>query len=124
WTYDEVCHAADSAGAGLLDMGLAPGDRVILATRDRPEFVITFWGAIKAGLVPVPVPDGLSAEDVRFIASDSEARAIVCDPTSAPTVVRAVDGIPCLLAGGSATAGTRAWSEVCDTGANLAAAST
>src|SRR5438874_1029040 len=54
WTYDEVCHAADSAGAGLLDMSLAPGDRVILATRDRPEFVITFWGAIKAGLVPVP----------------------------------------------------------------------
>src|ERR1044071_8863851 len=64
WSYDEVSSAADGAGAGLLELGLERGDRIILATRDRPEFVMTFWGAMKAGLVPVPVPDGLSEEDL------------------------------------------------------------
>ena len=114
WSYAEVASAADGAGSGLLDLGLARGDRVILATRDRPEFVITFWGAMKAGLVPVPVPEGVSASDLRFIQSDSEARVIVCDPASARTVAEALqEGVTGLMAGGGARAPLRAWSEVC-----------
>ena len=115
WSYQEVCEAADAAGAALLDLGLAAGDRVVLSTRDRPEFVITFWGAMKAGLVPVPVAEGLSASDINFILTDSEARVAVCDPASAPAVMPAVEGLDviCLMAGGPAADGARSWSDVC-----------
>ncbi len=82
WSYEEVAHASDAAGAGLLNLGLEQGDRVVMATRDRPEFIATFWGAIKAGLVPVPVAPMLSASDLHFILTDSEARAMVCDASS------------------------------------------
>jgi benzoate-CoA ligase family protein len=115
WSYDEVAHTADGAGAGLLGLGLEPGDRVIVATRDRPEFVSTFWGAIKAGLVPVPVAPMFSASDLNFIVTDSEARALVCDASSAKAARAAVEGTPvvCLLAAENAIEGTMSWSEVC-----------
>lgn len=81
-SYEEVGAAADAVGAGLLDAGLARGDRVVIALRDRPEFVAVFWGAIKAGLVPVPVAQGLSASDAHFILTDSDAAAIFADASS------------------------------------------
>lgn len=126
WSYEEVSAAADAAGAGLLGLGLMFGDRVILATRDRPEFVITFWGAIKAGLVPVPVAQGLSTSDLDFMLTDSEARAIVCDMASLGSVLPASErtGATCLMVDGVAREGTRSWSEVCGVSAPLAPAPT
>lgn len=115
WSYQEVADAANRAGAGLLGLGLAPGDRVILALRDRPEFVIAFWGAMKAGLVPVPVAQGLSVSDIHFILTDSQARVVVCDPPSASSVLPAAEGsgVRCLFAGGPPRDGTTSWADVC-----------
>jgi benzoate-CoA ligase family protein len=136
WSYDEVAAAADAAAAGLLDLGIGPGDRVLLALRDRPEFVITFWGTIKAGIVPVPVAQGLSGSEIHFLLGDSEARAAVCDPSSAASVVEAArqTGTETLMVGkahvGSARpdantgGGMRSWHEVCGRPAALEPAPT
>jgi benzoate-CoA ligase family protein len=121
-----VASAADAAGAGLLGLGLERGDRVIIATRDRPEFVATFWGAIKAGLVPVPVAPMFPAADLHFILTDSEARVLVCDATSGAAARRAVEGtsVVCLLAEVEPADGTTPWAEVCAGSATLEAAPT
>lgn len=126
YSYQEVMAGADSAGAGLLGLGLEPGDRVILATRDRPEFVLTFWGAMKAGLIPVPIAQGLSSSDVQFVLTDSEARAVVCDPSSAAAVLAAAEmtGVTCLMAAGPSDGASRSWDEVCGKSASLTAADT
>ncbi len=126
WSYQEVAEAADAAGAGLMGIGMERGDRVILATRDRPEFFSTFWGAIKAGLVPVPVAPMLSTSDLHFILTDSEARALVCDGSSVVAARPAAEGTSavCLLAEEDRIEGTRAWAEVCGTPAALQPAST
>ena len=126
WSYQEVGEAADAAGAGLLGLGLGPGDRVILAMRDRPEFVVTFWGAIKSGLVPVPIAPTLPASDLHFIVTDSEARAFVCDSSSAAAARQAVDGTSALalLAEDERVEGMLAWSEVCGGSARLEPAGT
>jgi benzoate-CoA ligase len=126
WTYGDVIEAADAAGAGLLGLGLEPGDRLILVTRDRPEFVITFWGAIRAGLVPVPVGPMLSASDLNFILTDSEARVVVCDSSSVSAARAAAEGTSavCLFADEAPAEGTRPWAEVCGGGGALEAAAT
>lgn len=113
WSYHEVCAAADSAGAGLLDLGLEPGDRVVLAMRDRPELVAAFWGAIKAGLVPVPVAGGLSPADLRFLLADSEAGALACDASSGRAAVPATEGggVALVFAGEDPPRGALAWTE-------------
>ncbi len=126
WSYAEVAAAADAAGAGLVGLGLERGDRVVIATRDRLEFVATFWGAVKAGLVPVPVAPMFSASDLHFILTDSEARALVCDATSVSAARRAVEGtsVACLLAEPEPMDETISWSEACGRPATLEPAPT
>jgi benzoate-CoA ligase family protein len=126
WTYREVGEAADAAGAGLLDLGFTPGDRVILALNDSPELVVTFWGAMKAGLVPIPVAGGLSTADLHFIFMDSAARAVVCDAGSAGAVLPAASraGIHALFAGDPVPEGARSWHEVCARPRSMEAAPT
>jgi benzoate-CoA ligase len=126
FSYGEVVARADAAGAGLLGLGLGPGDRVILATRDRPEFVMTFWGAIKAGLVPVPISDALSSIEIGFILRDSEADVIVCDAATAPAVVPAAEGTDAtaLLVDPAPGGDVLSWNEVCGAPATLDVAAT
>ena len=121
WSYGEVAAAADAAGAGLLGMGIQPGDRVVLSLRDSAEFVIAFWGTIKAGIVPVPVAIGLSSPDVAFILADSEARAIVCDVATTDVVLRAMETSGCtrIVVGGKTGAGAISWDDVCETASSL-----
>jgi benzoate-CoA ligase family protein len=126
WSYDEVVSAADGAGAGFFDLGLHPGDRVVLALADSPEMVAAFWGAMKAGLVPVPIASGLAPADVRFILGDSEARLVVCDDTTASSVLPAVEDadVRCLTVGSPRGANAHTWSEVCERDARLSPAAT
>ena len=70
-TYAELAAGVNRAGNALAGLGLAPGDRVVMAVMDAPEFLFLFWGAIKAGFVPVPVNTLLRAKDYAFIVADS-----------------------------------------------------
>lgn len=113
-TYGEVAAAADAAGSGLLDLGLDRGDRVILCLRDSSEFVAAFWGAMKAGLVPIPLAQGLATSDLDFILGDSDARAAVCDLSSSSLVTAAVRArVPAIFVGEQPPEGAHAWSDVC-----------
>ncbi len=126
WTYEEACAAADAAGAGLLGEGLDPGARVILSLRDRAEFVFAFWGAIKAGLVPVPIAQGMTAADVHFILSDSAAAAVICDRSSATQVLAAAEetGARVVLVEQRGSKGVLVWSDLCAGSGSLTASPT
>ena len=86
-TYAELAERVAQAGNALLGLGLAPGDRVLMVVKDCPEFFFFFWGAIKAGIVPVPVSYLMRARDLAFIVADSECRAVVYSPEFAAEVV-------------------------------------
>lgn len=61
-TYREL-HARALATLGRLQqMGLEPGDELIILTRSNPDFIDAFWGAVLGGIVPVPVAVGISDE--------------------------------------------------------------
>src|SRR4051812_43186565 len=49
--WDEACRRA----AFLAEQGAGPGDRVVLAVPEPDDFVLTFFGALTAGAVPVPL---------------------------------------------------------------------
>ena len=77
-TYGELARRVGQTGNTLLGLGLAPGDRMLMVVKDCPEFFHFFWGAIKAGIVPVPVSYLVRAKDLAFIIADSECRADIC----------------------------------------------
>ena len=52
-TYAELSRRAEAIGAGLLALGLVPGDRVIVQLGNTPAFYATVWGLFRARLVPV-----------------------------------------------------------------------
>lgn len=76
-TYAELAERVNRAGNALLARGLKPGDRVLMIVKDCPTFFYLFWGAIKAGIVPVPLNTMLRAADYAYIIEDSGCRLVV-----------------------------------------------
>jgi benzoate-CoA ligase family protein len=88
-TYDELAAGVNRAGNALLQ-GSEPGDRILMVVKDCAEFFFLFWGAIKAGLVPVPVNVMLRRDDLAFMMGDAAVRVVVYSPEFATEVVPAL----------------------------------
>ena len=89
-TYGELAEQVNRCGNVLREMGLVPGDRLLMIVKDCHEFFYLFWGAIKAGVVPVPVNTLLRAPDYQYIIDDSACAAVVYSPEYAAEAVSAL----------------------------------
>lgn len=88
-TWAELDDAVSRLATGLGELGLVAGNRVVIVTANRPEFVTTYLAVLRAHLVAVPVnPRAATGELVRTVA-DCRARLIVADSTTI-TAARAV----------------------------------
>jgi acyl-CoA synthetase (AMP-forming)/AMP-acid ligase II len=84
FSYTALERASARYGGALQALGLRKGDRVALICPANEDFVLCFFGAIRAGIVPVPIypPLGLGQlqgylDNTRHIVAKSGARAIV-----------------------------------------------
>jgi benzoate-CoA ligase len=84
--YADVQELANRTGNSLRELGVEMEHRVLMICLDTPEFLGTFWGAIKIGAIPVPVNTLMRAVDYRYILDDSRARVAV---VSAPLLAEA-----------------------------------
>jgi benzoate-CoA ligase family protein len=91
-TYAELAANVNRCGNALVGLGLAPGQRMLMLVKDCPEFFYLFWGAIKAGIIPVPLNVILRAADYRIILEDSAASAVMFSPEFAGELVPALAG--------------------------------
>ncbi len=76
-SYDQLAECVNRAGNALLARGLKPGDRLLMVVKDCPAFFYLFWGAIKAGIVPVPPNTLLRSPDYAYMIEDSGCRLVV-----------------------------------------------
>jgi benzoate-CoA ligase len=76
-SYAALAERVDRAANALRSLGLEPEQRIVLLLLDTIDFPVAFLGAIKAGIVPVPVNTLLTVADYDFILRDSRARAVV-----------------------------------------------
>lgn len=80
WTYAALDRHVRVVARALLASGLAPGDRLLLRLGNTVEFALAFFGAIAAGVIPVPTSSQLTEEEAAFIRADSGAvRDLVVD---------------------------------------------
>jgi 4-hydroxybenzoate-CoA ligase len=82
-TYAELGAAAARFAAGLAAAGIERERRIALLMLDTIDFPVAFWGALRAGIVPVPINTLLPADVTQYILEDSRAAALV---VSAPLV--------------------------------------
>jgi benzoate-CoA ligase family protein len=80
-TYADLAADLWAAGNGLADAGVEVGDRVLMVVNDEPAFPAFFLGAMRRGMVAVPVSTMLTAGDVAVIAADCQATALVLSAT-------------------------------------------
>lgn len=79
YTYAELDDLAARFAASLKKRGLAPGERVLLRLPNTVAFPVAFFGALRAGLVPVPTSPMLTAAEVRYLITNSGAEAVVSE---------------------------------------------
>jgi len=68
---------SDALAAALAGRGLGRGDRIALYLQNMPQFVIGLLAAWKLGATAVPVNPMLKERELRYVLSDSGARAII-----------------------------------------------
>ena len=76
-TYREVAERVNRFGSALRSLGIQPEQRIALILQDTPAFAYAFFGAIKAGFVPIPLNTLWRARDYQHALNDSGASALV-----------------------------------------------
>jgi long-chain acyl-CoA synthetase len=92
----EVTREATQLGVGLQSLGIEKGDRVIVMMLNSPEVVISYQAIARAGAVIIPVLPLLKGPEVRYIAENSAAKAIITDAILLPLLQSALADVPTL----------------------------
>ena len=83
WSYGALREAVARTAGGLAAYGLAKGARVLLRVGNTSEFPLLFFGAIAAGLAPIPTSTMLTQAEVDLILADSGAALVIADGSGA-----------------------------------------
>jgi benzoate-CoA ligase family protein len=78
-SYAELCAEASRWGHGFKSLGLSRGDRILMFLDDTPAYPAAFFGAVRAGFVPLLINTLTPSDLLQFYLSDSGAATAVAD---------------------------------------------
>ena len=78
-SYTELCADASRWGNGFLSLGLTRGDRILMFLDDTPAYPAAFFGAVRAGFVPLLINTLTPPDLLQFYLADSGASVAVAD---------------------------------------------
>jgi long-chain acyl-CoA synthetase len=87
--FDRACRL----GSGFSQLGIAPGDRVVVSMANCPEVSLVYQALWRAGAVVTPATFLLTTPDLRHVIADSEAVAVITTSELVDKVREAVDGL-------------------------------
>jgi benzoate-CoA ligase family protein len=77
WTYGQLAERVERFGHALRTLGIRREERILICLLDTIDWPTAFLGAVKAGVVAVPVNTLMTEDDYRFMLADSRARVLV-----------------------------------------------
>lgn len=93
-TYAEANRWANRLAHGFRELGLQPGDRFAYLSKNSIDMALTYYGASKVGVVPVPLNYRLAPPEWQYIIDDSQAKLVIAEAE----YVQAIEGIRSQLA--------------------------
>ncbi|TKK83606.1 acyl--CoA ligase [Herbidospora galbida] len=107
-TYAEFFRAAATLAHELRDSGIAKGDRVAIAMRNYPEWIVAFAATLAIGAIAVPLNAWWTAAELEFALGDSGARLAITDGERAERLA----GVPLIVTRRGSFEGGRDWADV------------
>lgn len=123
-SYAELSEQTNRFAQCMRNLGVKPGDRVLIRLPNSLDYPVAFLGAMKMGAIAVPTSTLLTAEEVAYLANDSGAAVLVTDKAAWPSLAQKVAESPNLqhvLLSGEGTLGNDTTLNVRDLAASLAA---
>jgi long-chain acyl-CoA synthetase len=77
-SYRELRDHVDRFATAMQDLGVKKGDRVALLLLNSPQFIIAYFGALKAGAILTAISPVYVSPEIKHQIEDSGARIIVC----------------------------------------------
>jgi long-chain acyl-CoA synthetase len=94
YTNMDIAREAAQLAAGLQALGVQKGDCVIVMMINSPEVIIAYQAIARVGAIIIPVMPLLKAPEVRYIAENSAARAVITSVLLLPMVREALADVP------------------------------
>jgi long-subunit acyl-CoA synthetase (AMP-forming) len=115
-TWGELRERVDALAGGLAKLGVKRGDSVALLMTNRPEFHLCDLAAMMLGATPFSIYNTYTAEQIRYVVADADAKVLICEQQYLRQVRDARKQLPNLeyviVVDGEAPLGTLALSEV------------
>ena len=96
----ELAGRTRRAARGFVELGVKPGDRVVVIMANCPEVGLAYSALWRAGAVPTPALFLLTEDELRHVITDSGAVAVVTTPEFLPKVSASAPGLPVVVVGG------------------------
>ena len=77
--YQELKEASDRFAAALADLGVSKGDTIALYLLNCPQYVISYFAALKAGAKITPISPVYTSKEVKHQLQDSGAKTVICE---------------------------------------------
>ncbi len=96
-SFEEVRETVRSLALGLIDLGVAKGDKVSILGNTRPEWTYFDFAALSIGAIVVPIYQTNSPEECQYVLENSDAKVVVVEDDEQMEKIRAVrDRLPLL----------------------------
>jgi long-chain acyl-CoA synthetase len=86
----ELLARSQRLAGGVIELGIEPGERVVVCMANCPEVTVSYQALWRAGAVVTPAMFLLSTEDLRHVIADSQASAVITTPEFVDKVREAV----------------------------------
>lgn len=78
-TYAEAHAQVNAIAAWMAEQGVKPGDRVAIAMRNYPEWMLIYWACVASGITAVGMNAWWTTEEMAFALKDSEPKILFLD---------------------------------------------
>jgi long-chain acyl-CoA synthetase len=116
WSFADSMTRVDALGAALVARGVRPGDRVAIAMRNYPEWVISFAAITSIGAISVSLNAWWTTEELDYALRDSGSSVVIADGERVARIAPLLGSLSlrviAVRAAGALPAGAERWSDV------------